>query len=75
MMLSFELCPSGDQIEIHADAEGIAFLVKTLQRVSATRQHDHLIAPEWGGQELTSELQKPDNESIKKVTVVVWRDR
>lgn len=72
MMLTFELARSSDQLEIHADREGLQALVAALQQVVARGGHEHLMTPEWGGRELTSEKQGEANTVLHEVSVYLW---
>jgi hypothetical protein len=49
------------QISIHADAEGLAVLIATLERLkrnieAGSCEHDHLFSEAWGGHELSETM-------------------
>ena len=76
-MLTFELSPDGDELEIHCDQEGLDVLLRTLHRLADSKsslpRHDHLMTPGWAGNELTEEKQGEQNTLLNKVTVRLWR--
>lgn len=79
-MLTFELHqdPKGNMLTIHGSAEGLEFLANTLLRlVKNTKDghfnHEHLMTEEWGGSELTSELQFDESELLNHVKVYCWK--
>lgn len=76
-LLTFELSPDGDELDIHMSQEGLADLIQHLQRLAESRgplpRHDHLMTPGWSGDELTEEKQRADAELINKVTLRLWR--
>ena len=76
-LLTFELSPGRDELEVHMSQEGLADLIRYLQRLAESRaplpRHDHLMAPGWSGNELTEEKQRADAELINKVTLRLWR--
>lgn len=51
-MLSFNLADEGKTVEISCDEEGMAKLIKALERVRAQGDHIHLCTPSNGGREL-----------------------
>lgn len=73
--LTFELSADGQELEIHADDDGLKELIESLERVLRTRQHDHLMTPAWGGTELTQEPQGERNQLVNKVSVYVWDNK
>jgi hypothetical protein len=54
-MLVFELTPERDQLEIHADEEGLQRLKNHVERLLSGEQHVHLKTAAWAGNELTEE--------------------
>jgi hypothetical protein len=72
-LLTFELTGDRSQLEIHCNEEGLHDLVSALSRVLATGEHDHLMTPAWGGNELTEEKQGKGNALINIVTIRLWR--
>lgn len=73
-MLTFELKGAGTQLEIHGDEAGLAELVVVLQRLLKTGHvgHDHLATPSWGGNELSENVQGPQNVIVNAVTIHLW---
>lgn len=64
-LLTFELDRDGDQVFIHGDPEGLRFLSLMLDRLiraaeSGEEEHEHLMTPDWGGQELSALPQGTD---------------
>lgn len=51
-LLSFELTKDGDSIEIHGNMDGFDKLIKIIQRAIKNKYHEHLLTPDWGGNEL-----------------------
>lgn len=72
MLLTFELHPDGDELDVHLDAEGLKVLRSVLDAVERTGSHEHLMTPSWSGSELTEEKQDPRATLLNKVTVHVW---
>jgi hypothetical protein len=70
-VLTFELSPTGDEIQIHCDAEGVQTLIRSLARLAQkmTSDHDHLMTPSWAGHELTDEKQGQANRLVNMVTI------
>jgi hypothetical protein len=59
-MLTFEFDEKGELLLIHGDPAGLQSLVETIQRLvdrtpDGKFDHDHLMSPDWGGDELSSE--------------------
>ncbi len=71
-LLTFELSADGDHLEIHGDVAGLRELSKILERAIETRQHEHLMTPSWGGNELTEEVQGVGSRLLNKVTIHIW---
>jgi hypothetical protein len=64
-----------DQVFIHGSPEGLRFLAKRLEAIAASAEkhgqsHDHLMTEEWGGNELSSELQG-GGESFKLINQLI----
>jgi len=76
-ILTFELVPDGDELEIHFDQQGLLFLIGELQKLAESKhelpRHNHLMTPSWGGHELTEEKQCSNSTLINKVTLRLWR--
>jgi hypothetical protein len=71
-LLTFEISRDCDEIEIHGDEKGLGHLIELITKVLEYRQHDHWMTPSWGGDELSEELQNPENKIINKVTLHIW---
>ena len=71
-LLTFELSADGEKIEIHGDITGLQDLLRTLQHVIDSQEHEHLMTPSWGRNELTEEAQEKDTRLINKVTIHIW---
>ncbi|MCK6439636.1 MAG: immunity protein 32 [Planctomycetes bacterium] len=54
-ILTFELSDDGDELHVFGNQEGLEELLHSINSVLKSRDHDHLMTPEWAGQELTSE--------------------
>jgi hypothetical protein len=52
LMLSFDLANEGRAVEISCDEQGMATLIKALEKVRANGDHVHLLTPENGGRGL-----------------------
>lgn len=63
-------------VEIHIDKNGALELLDILNQCIKSSQNDHfhLLAPSWGGQELTDTMQNID-DSIKPIShlkIIYW---
>jgi hypothetical protein len=61
-LLTFEVEPEGDVVEIHTDASGLEYLIHQLLSLrEKVRQGDHgllhLMTDDWGGEELSNQRQ------------------
>ena len=78
-LLTFELSTDGQELHVHANAEGVRTLIKALDRlrsqVEAGKQaHDHLMTEAWGGTELSAVRHSADARLVNKVDIHVWPD-
>lgn len=71
-MLTFELTPDGDELEVHFDARGAEVLMKYLQQAVEHSDHQHLMTAEWGGTELSAEAQGQQSKLIHHVKLMIW---
>jgi len=76
-LLTFELAKDGDELLIHADAEGLRYLASTLTRLaqhaeSGRKEHTHLMTEDWSGHELSSVAQGTDGSLLHQVTIHGW---
>jgi hypothetical protein len=74
-MLTFELTPDGDELEVHFDSHGAEELMKYLRKAVEHSDHQHLMTLQWGGGELTEEVQGEFNKLIHHVKLMVWPSR
>ena len=76
-LLTFELTPDSDELEVHLDQEGLDSLLRALHRLADSKaplpRHDHLMTPSWAGNELTETKQGAGNTLLHKVTLRLWR--
>lgn len=72
-LLSFEISQDGNELEIHCDETGVRDLLAIVQRVLTSRDHEHLMMPAWGGNELTEVKQGQNTNVVKKVTIRFWK--
>ena len=72
-VLTFELNPDDDEIDIHGNEQGFLEFIEAINRVLSSSQHDHLMTPDWGGSELTNEKQSETSKLINKVTIHFWK--
>ncbi|MCL4310034.1 MAG: Imm32 family immunity protein [Actinobacteria bacterium] len=70
--LSFELPKHGDALEIHLDSEGLEHLMLLLTKLRHDKGHLHLMTPEWGGKDLSSNKLGEDNSLINHVKIFLW---
>jgi len=61
-LLTFEVEPEGDVVEVHTDANGLEHLISQLLSLrEKVRQGEkgllHLMTDDWGGEELSNQLQ------------------
>jgi hypothetical protein len=75
-LLNFELSDEKDQLFIHGDERGLQFLIGELNNLlSQTKEghfnHEHLMAEEWGGNELSSNSQ--GGNVLNHVKIYCWK--
>ena len=61
---TIELDKKGETLDIHLNKEGAEYLKGILDKLikSDRQDHLHLMTPDWGGDELTSEKQNQSKE-------------
>ena len=69
-MLSFQVINAGRGIEIHCDDQGMATLVKALERIRPNGGHAHLLTPSNGGRELDEKT--PWGEEAIGEVIINW---
>jgi hypothetical protein len=72
-LLVFELTKEGDQLEIHANEEGIRRLKRHLDLLLAGGPHVHLKTPAWAGSELGEQAQQEGHVVLNHVKILCWR--
>lgn len=65
-------------VEIHLNDEGVEFLMNRLNKLkkNSENEHEHLMTPDWGGNEITNIKQNLD-EKIKlmhHLKLVYWKN-
>ncbi|PJZ65557.1 hypothetical protein CH371_11490 [Leptospira wolffii] len=73
-LLTFELSPERDLLDIHCDAAGLEQLILTLSRLRNKRDHEHLMTPSFGGNELSEDVQSNGSHLLHMVTIHNWND-
>lgn len=80
-MLTVEKDQNAEQIFIHGSPEQLRWLASRLEAIASETEksghaHDHFMTSEWGGSELTSEIQggKESHEIINQLIVYGWRN-
>jgi hypothetical protein len=69
-MLTFELKPKHDVLELHCDDEGLKILTRLLGFLETKQiDHQHLMSPTWSGNELTETRQGTDTTLLHQVTI------
>lgn len=72
--LSFEWDQAAERLEIHGDDAGLERLASMLQALVSGSQNDHchLMTPDWGGGELTSEQENVAATLVNHVKILRW---
>lgn len=75
--LTFELSTSGDELNVHGDADGLRLLAGKLMRLaelieSGHKDHFHLLTEAWSGDQLSTQLRGEGATLLNKVTVHGW---
>jgi hypothetical protein len=71
-LLTFELDKEFEQIDVHFDEVGLEQLILILQNLRGVSDHDHMMTPSWGGDQLSDEPQSDQTKLINKVTLHKW---
>ena len=73
--LTFEWNEKAESLEIHGNREGLKHLAAMLQALLAKDENDHvhLMTPQWGGGELSSERQNQAATLINHVKIFHWK--
>lgn len=67
-LFTVELNNSNESIEIHMNQEGIDSLIEKLNSLKRRNEtdHEHLMTPTWGGDDLTI-IQQNKDENVKLI--------
>lgn len=68
--VTFELTKDRDCIEIHFNAEGLDSLIRSFKMALESQDHQHLMTSEWGGDNLSSDVQGFSNTLINHVKLI-----
>jgi hypothetical protein len=76
-LLIFETDEEGEQVFVHGDPADLEYFAKQLLEIAGKAKavdfpHEHYFTNEWGGNELSSELQSEKGRIIKHVKVYGW---
>lgn len=73
-LLTFELDPDNEILEIHGNQVGLEKLRNVIDSLLAKNKNDHthLMSENWGGNELSDDKQCSDNEIINHVKIFKW---
>jgi hypothetical protein len=73
-LLTFECDGQRQVVEVHANQEGLDYLIEALSRLrdSAIPDHIHMMTPAWGGQELSETNQNVEFAHLQHVKVCKW---
>lgn len=74
-LLVFELSEGGDQLEVHANEEGIRLLRKQLDFLLGGETHIHLKTPSWAGTELSETPQGKNSSVLHHVKIFKWNPK
>lgn len=79
-LLTFEIDKDADQVFVHGDAKGLEFFAKSLLKIATQAKggecsHEHFYTPEWGGDELSSEVQSDETMLMNHVKVFGWPNK
>ncbi len=78
-LLTFELGKDGGELFIHGDPKGLRRLSELLQNLAVAAEaghfpHEHMFTSEWGGCELSSEVQEKGHSGLHHVKIYGWPD-
>ena len=76
-LLDVQTDSDGSQVFIHADAEGLATLSRSVERLRAKAEsgecdHDHLFAQDWGGYDLSASYLSEGMRHVSHVKIYGW---
>ncbi|MGE0240095.1 MAG: Imm32 family immunity protein [Parvibaculaceae bacterium] len=76
-VLTFEMNPDRDELEIHCNNEGMDEFIARLTALRASKRrpdHDHLMTRSWSGHELTEASQSDQGRLLHMVTIRLQAD-
>jgi hypothetical protein len=73
-MISVLLTKDQDAVELHLDKTGLEDFIRFLTGLRDTQDHAHLMTPEWGGGELSSQQLNSESKTLNKLTIYSWPD-
>lgn len=71
-LVCLEYNPEGNEVILHADAEGLRRLERTFANLAKAAEageyeHDHMFGPGWGGWELVDKAPEANSDAAFKV--------
>lgn len=77
-VLTLELDQQGELIELHLNKAGAEYLKNVLVKLIENNQdeHLHLMTPDWGGDELSTEQQNlgEDMKLMHQLKIMYWKE-
>jgi hypothetical protein len=80
-LLSLSSSPDGDEVNLHADSEGLAILIEQLKSLknaleSDEAPHSHLMSESWGMNDLTESMlnseRKDGCRQVQHIKLYAW---
>ena len=73
-LLTFEWDAKREILEIHGNPQGLEKLKYLIDSLLSKENNDHihLMTADWGGDELSKEIQCPENQKINHVKIFKW---
>jgi len=73
VILSFEVTPDAEAIEVHCNPAGLESLRRALSELAESKDnHVHLLAPQYGGEELSEMKVGVKNTKVLSVKIFRW---
>ncbi|MTI85644.1 MAG: methylhydantoinase [Firmicutes bacterium] len=72
ILLTFEYNDVDENLEIHANKQGLKFPKRQIEKLEVNNTNFHLITSSWGGDELSEEKQGENNKLINHVKIFHW---
>jgi hypothetical protein len=77
-LFTIEIDRQGELIEMHLNKEGAVYLRDVLNRLIEINANDHLhlMTPDWGGNELSSDQQNLDSviKIMHQLKIIYWKE-